>query len=159
MKNKITQKILLAILSTSFLTLPAYADDGHYGLRNSINAGFRLTIPFGPTKRIENKIKYGLQMSFRREINNFIFRNDGHISGPQIYNADIMSLNFSENGFKSLSFAGRDTFIYKDGLLRAAASEEEGGMSGLATGLLIGAGVVVAGIGGLLIYVDSQNFD
>lgn len=161
MKNKLTGKLLLPALIVSFLALPTHAYEGHHGLRNSINAGFRLSIPFGPTKQSEDKLKYGLQLSFRREVSNFNdFRNDGHMNVARIYNADIMSLNFSENGFKDLSLAGRQTFIYEDGIFKAAESlEVEGGMSGLTLGLIIGAGVVVVGVGGLFIWAESQGFD
>ncbi|VAV95265.1 hypothetical protein MNBD_ALPHA01-128 [hydrothermal vent metagenome] len=159
MKNKFTDKILLSALTISFLTIPTHASESYHGLRNSINAGFRLSIPFGPTKQSEDKIKYGLQMSFRRELNNsYNFSNDGHMSVPQIYNADILSLDFSENGFKGLSLAGRETFIYQDGIFKAAEStEENGGMSGLTLGLIIGAGVITVGISAFFITVCAKN--
>jgi len=121
-------------------------------MRNSINAGFRLSIPFGPTKRNEDKVKYGLQLSFRREFKGSNgFRTDGHMAGLKIYNADIMSLNFSENGFKSVSFAGQDQIIYKDGKL---LSGHQANMNDVSKGILIGAGgiIVLAGVGlGILI--------
>lgn len=168
MKNKINQKarsfvkrIFLSLLAVSLLTLPLQAYEDHYGRGNSINAGFRLMIPFGPVKQNEDRIKYGLQMSFRREVSDFNFRNDGHMSGPRTFNGEIMSLNFSENGFKSLSLAGQDRFVYQDSVFRAAenseSSEEEGGMNGWVLGLIIGAGVVAVGVGVLAIVVCEKN--
>lgn len=158
MKNNVIQKILLLTLAASFLTLPAYAYEDRYGMRNSINAGFRLNIPFGPTKRNEDKVKYGLQLSFRREFKgSYNFRTDGHMAGLQIYNADIMSLNFSENGFKSLSFAGQDQIIYKDGKISPAY---QANISSVGKGILIGAGGIIilagAGLGILLLTVPSD---
>ncbi len=143
------KKILLSTLIMLISILPARAYENQYGLRSSLNAGFRLTIPFGATKQREAKIKYGLQMGFRRELDNRNgFRNDGHMTERQIYNADIISLNFSENGFKNLSFAGRETFIYKDGAFKAAWAAEDGqGGSGVTKGILIGAGIVIVTVG------------
>ncbi len=158
MKNPVIQKILLSALTASFLTLPAHAYEERYGIKNSINAGFRLSVPFGPTKRNEDKVKYGLQLSFRREFNDGNgFRTDGHMAGLKIYNSDIMSLNFSENGFKSVSFAGQDQIVFKDGKL---LSGHQANMNDVSKGILIGAGGIIilagVGLGVLLLSVPSD---
>lgn len=67
--------------------------------------------------------------------------------GRQYINMDLMSLNFSESGFRNLSLAG--TFVYKDGVLRAASD----GMSGGKIAFLIGAAV---GVGFIAIAVAEK---
>ena len=138
MKNIIKQSsrfisaILLWILILSFTILPLRAYEGQYsavndryGIRSSVNAGFRLTIPFGPTKRSKDRVKYGLQLSLRQEFNEGAIWNDYSRTVPgQSFNAEIMSLNFSERGFKELSLAGQPTFVYKDGVLMAVEEGE-----------------------------------
>ena len=145
----------------SFAILPVRAYDGQYsafdnqsGLRSSINAGFRLSIPFGPTKKSEDKVRYGLQLNLRREFNNGAGWNAyGHMTPPQTFNADIMSLNFSENGFKGLSLAGQQTLIYKDGVLMAAEGEDK---KGGGNGWLILGGVVLLVAGGGVIATKNM---
>ncbi len=146
----IFSKIFLSTLIVSFAALPVQAYEGQYSafnnnstLRSSINAGFRLTIPFGPTKKSEDKVKYGFQLGFRREFSNGAGWNGyAYRDTAQTFNADIVSLNFSENGFKGLSLAGQQTLIYKNGVLMAAESDnKEGG----GYGWLIAGGVVLLG--------------
>ncbi len=158
--HKFASRTALSTLVMSFATLPVQAYEGQYsafdnqsGLRSSINAGFRLSIPFGPTKKTEDKVRYGLQLNLRREFNNDAGWNTyGHMTPPQTFNVDIMSLNFSENGFKGLSLAGQQTLIYKNGVLMAAEGEnKEGGGNGW---LIIG-GVVLLIAGGAALTVNN----
>ncbi len=150
---KISSRITLSALIISFSIMPAYSYDGQYlafgnqsGLRSSINAGFRLTIPFGPTKKSADKVKYGFQINLRREYNNSGWDGFGNMNRTQIFNADILSLNFSKNGFKGLSLAGQQAFIYKNGVLMAAEGrKKKKGGSGFLLGIGIGLGVLAAG--------------
>ncbi|VAV94899.1 hypothetical protein MNBD_ALPHA02-66 [hydrothermal vent metagenome] len=123
--------LLVAGITTSFTLLPvrAYAED--YYRSNSINAGVFLRIPFGPTKKNDDKVKYGLRLNMNREFNyRPQWNSDFRLDRRQTFNADIISLNFSEDGFKNIAFAGRQTFIYKNGMLYAADAENgEGGTS------------------------------
>jgi len=159
MKKNITQlhrvasKTALSTLVVSFSILPVYAYDGQYlafdnlsGLRSSINAGFRLTIPFGFTKKSEDKVKYGFQLNLRREFTNSAGWNSyGYMTTSRAFNVDILSLDFSENGFKGLTLAGQQALIYKNGVLMAAeGKDKESGGNGFLFGMAIGAGVLVA---------------
>ena len=158
MKSKPTRldryisRMALSAVIVSFSILPVQAFQGQYsafndnhGLRSSINAGFRLSIPFGPTSRAEDKIKYGFQLNLRREFNNNAgWNNHRYLNTTQTLNADIISLNFSENGFKGLSLADQETFIYKDGVLRLdEGKDKEGGGKGWLFGMAIGVGILV----------------
>lgn len=150
----------LIMLQTSS---PAHAYDEHYGRGNSLNASFRLTIPFGVTKRTEDKIKYGLQLTMRREYyGKANWGNDRHLSAPKVYNAEILSLNFSENGLKGLSLAGREALSYKNGVFKTAYRPENYNLSnGLKTGLLIAGGVVllVGAAGAIYLSTLSSKFN
>lgn len=123
--------LLVAGITTSFTLLPVRAYAGDYYRNNSVNAGVFLRIPFGPTKKNDDKIKYGLRLNMNREFNyRTQWNSDFRLDGRQTFNTDIVSLNFSENGFKNIAFAGRQVFIYKNGMLYAADAEsEEGGTS------------------------------
>ncbi|PCJ35848.1 MAG: hypothetical protein COA93_02550 [Alphaproteobacteria bacterium] len=154
--HRFTFRITLSTLIVSFAALPVHAYEGQYsafnnnnGLRSGINAGFRLRIPFGPTKKYDDKVKYGFQLNLRREFNNNVgWNNYGYMTTSQSFNAEIMSLNFSENGFNGLSLAGQQTLIYKNGVLMAAEGEDkEGG----GNGWLIVGGVVLLVAGGAAI--------
>ena len=150
------KRLFLSLLTACLFISPLQAYEAGSDLRSSINAGFRLSIPFGTSKSNQDKVKYGLQLSFRRELAPaYDFRNDGHMTGRNIYHSDLLALNFSEAGFKSVAFAGQDRFIYRDGrLMAASSSDDEGGMSGLTLGLIIGAGVIVvigAGVGAVIL--------
>jgi hypothetical protein len=155
--------MILLTLVMSFAALPVQAYEGQYsmfnnnsGLRSSINAGFRLSIPFGPTKKSEDIVKYGFQLNLRREYSNSAgWNNYGYTNTNQTFNSDIMSLNFSENGFKGLSLAGQQTLIYKDGVLRAADNKDKKGGS---NGWLIAGGVALVLVGGA-VFAASKAFD
>jgi len=155
--SSVTSKIFLSTLIFSLAALPVYAYDGQYstfdnqsGLKSSITAGFRLSIPFGPTKKSKDKVRYGFQLNLRRDLNNSVGWNGyGYMSGPQTFNAELVSLDFSENGFKGLSFAGRQTLIYKNGVLMAVEDKDEkdGGHGWLIAALLVGGAVAASQAG------------
>ena len=171
MKNIFTRflrftAIILLVLSFTALPLRAYegqfsAVNDRYGIRSSVNAGFRLTIPFGPTKRSEDRVKYGLQLSLHREFNEGAgWNNYGRVALRQSFNAEIMSLNFSENGFKSLSLVGQPMFVYKNGVLMAVEDAEGDGQEeekGSNTGWYIAGGVVL--LAGLSAIAAKQAVD
>ncbi len=158
---KFSSRLALSALMVSYSFLPAQAYGGPYsdfdnqsGLRNSVNAGFRLTIPFGPTKKSEDKVKYGFQLNLRREYNNSGWNGFGNMNRSQTFNADILSLDFSENGFKGLSLAGQQAFIYKNSVLMA--TEGEGGSN---RGWYIAGGVVLVIVGGAALAVIAISND
>ena len=169
MKNIITRflsftSVILLILSFTALPLRAYegqfsAVNDRYGIRSSVNAGFRLTIPFGPTKRSEDRVKYGLQLSLRREFNEEAgWNNYGRVALRQSFNAEIMSLNFTENGFKGLSLVGQPMLVYKNGVLMAVEDAEGDGQEeekGNGNGWLIAGGVVLLLVGGTVLTVNN----
>ena len=138
--------LLIAGLATSFTLMPvqAYAQD--YYRSNSVNAGFYLRVPFGPTKKNEDKMKYGLRLNMTREVSYSPgWRSHYSLDNRQTFNADIMSLNFSENGLRNLSIAGRKTFTYQDGLLRFEGEEKEEGTHPVVGGLAIVGGLILLG--------------
>ena len=112
-------------------------------------------MPFGPTKKSEDKVKYGFQINLRREFNNNAgWNNHRYLNTPQSFNAEIMSLNFSENGFNGLSLAGQKTLIYKDGVLRLDKGQvEESGGNAFLFGMAIGVGVL-AGVGVINLIIE-----
>lgn len=146
------RKILLSILSLTLSITPLWADESQFGFRDSIEAGFRISIPFGPTQKSADKIKYGFQMALHRELN----RATGYMKARQILKAEIVALNFSEKGFKTLSLAGQDIFIKRNGALEMVNFKESTGRyyGGLAVGVILG-GAAVAG--GIVLIVTSAD--
>ncbi len=144
------KRILLSTFFMVLSTMPVKAYEGHYGLSNSINAGFRLSIPFGPTKKSDDKVKYGFQVELHRE---FTITAD-YFSHQRILKADLFSVNFSENGFKNLSLVGQNVAVYQNGQLEVVYFKKKKGMyyGGLALGVILG-GAAVAG-GFILIVTD-----
>ncbi|GEM_PF-6793899 len=107
-------------------------------------------------KNTKIKVKYGFQLNLRREFNNNVgWNNYGYMMTSQSFNAEIMSLNFSENGFNGLSLAGQQTLIYKNGVLMAAEGNDK---KGSGKGWYIAGGVVLVLLAGGLI-AASQAFD
>lgn len=164
--HKFASRTALSTLVVSFAALPVQAYEGQYsafnnnsGMGSSINAGFRLRVPFGPTKKSEDKVKYGFQLNLRQEFNNGTGWNAyGHMTPPQTFNVDIMSLDFSENGFKGLSLAGQQTLIYKNGVLMAVEGNDK---KGSGKGWYIAGGVVLVLLAGGLAFAlrdDVQLF-
>lgn len=138
-------RVFKTLLSLSFILLPIQASAQDYYQNNSINAGVFLHIPFGPTKKNEGRMKYGLRLNMSQEINyRSQWNRNFQLKRRQILNADILSLNFSEGGFHSISFAGRQAFVYQNGMLHAA---DNGGNGGRSTGNIIFIGGAVIGLG------------
>lgn len=132
--------IIAVMISFTLLPVQSHARDFYQG--RNVSAGLYLRIPFGPTKRNDDRLKYGLRLNMSREFNNM--RNGAApFAGRQYINMDLMSVNFSESGFRNLSLAGRKTLVYRDGVLRAA-SDDEDSMSGGKITFLIGALLGVA---------------
>ncbi|VAV94904.1 hypothetical protein MNBD_ALPHA02-67 [hydrothermal vent metagenome] len=129
-KHDLFVKVFMTLLGLSLILFPMQASAQDYYQNNSINAGVFLHIPFGPTKKNEDRMKYGLRLNMSQEIN---YRSQWNsrfqLNNRKILNADILSLNFSEGGFRSISFAGRQAFVYQNGMLRAASNGGEGGRS------------------------------
>ncbi|VAV95268.1 hypothetical protein MNBD_ALPHA01-129 [hydrothermal vent metagenome] len=146
------KKVILSTIILFLSFLPAMAFDDHYGSGSAINAGFRLSIPFGPAKKQENKVNFGFQMGIQREYGN----TANYLRNRQIFKADLISLNFSENGFKSLNLAGRETLIYRDGVLKMANFKENKGRfyGGLAIGVILGGAAVAGGV--ILIVTETD---
>lgn len=144
------KRILLLAFLVFLSTMPVKAYEGQYGLSNSINTGFRLSIPFGPTKKFDDKIKYGFQIELHREFSN----TADYFNHQRILKADLFSVNFSENGFKNLSLVGQNVVTYQNGQFDLVNFKKKKGIyyGGLALGVVLG-GVAVAG-GFVLIVSD-----
>lgn len=141
----------ITALTLSFTLLPVQSYAQGFYQDRSVSAGIYLRIPFGPTKKNDDRLKYGLRLNMSQEFSNSSRWNGGSpFESYQTVNVDLMSLNFSERGFRDLSFAGRQTLIYRNGILRAAGKdgedgkEEEGGTSTFVW-VLATIGVVTAG--------------
>lgn len=119
--------------------LPVYAEVGNFYPRSSINAGIRFSVLLGPAK---GRARYGLHMSFNREFHNIT----SQLNYTQSYKADLVSLNFSESGFKGLSLVGQDMIISQNGGLEVVSFKKKKGIyyGGLALGVILG-GIAVAG--------------
>ena len=62
----------------------------------------------------------------------------------QTFNADLLSLNFNERGFRNMSLVGRETLIYRNGILSAAKTEGQKGGTSIGEAALMGLGVLAA---------------
>ncbi len=138
---------LLTCLTLSFTLLPVQSHAQDYYQSRSVNAGFYLRMPFGPTKKNEDRLKYGLRLNMTQNFSNSPQWRDGfRLDNSQYINMDLMSLNFSEGGFQNLSFAGQKTLIYQNGILRAADEGENGGGTSTFVWILGGIGIVSIGV-------------
>ena len=163
--DRYISRMALSGLIVSLSILPVQAFQGQYsafndthGLRSSLNAGFRLRMPFGPSKKSEDKVKYGFQINLRREFNNEFnnmgWTDYGHMTTARTFDADIISLDFSENGFKGLSLVGQQTLIYKDGGLMAAEGQDK---KGSGKGWYIAGGIVFVIMGTGLVWAIARG--
>ncbi len=135
--------ITLSGMVLALMPVQAHAQD-YYLNDRSLNAGFYLRIPFGPAKKNEDRLKYGLRLNMTQEFSGPARWNDNYpLSSRQMLNADLVSFNFSEGGFQNLSLVGQKTFVYQNGLLRMNYAEGKKGGFGK-TIFIIGA---VAGLG------------
>lgn len=134
------------------LTLPVQAYENDYMQNNSLDAGIYLHIPFGPAKKNTARLNYGLRFSLNREFTNNYRNNMFQLNNRQLFTADLLSVNFSENGFRGLAFAGQETFIMQNGVLKAT---DEGKRS---TGALIFTIGAALGLG-IIIYtvIDTSS--
>lgn len=155
--SKLLLIFLLAGTALSITLVPTRAYAENYTQNNSVHAGIYLRIPFGQTKKNQDGLKYGLRLNMTREFNNSPQWKPGfQLDSRQTFNADILSLNFSENGFRDMSFAGRKAFIYQNGVLRAAEAEgKEGGTSTVVWVLATVGVVVLAGTAAFAISISK----
>ncbi len=147
--SQILSKRLLTLLmvgaTMSFALMPVQAHTQDYYLNDrSLNAGFYLRIPFGPAKKNEDGLKYGLRLNMTQEFNDGSRWNDSYpLSSRQMLNADLVSLNFSEGGFQNLSLVGQKTFVYQNGVLRVEESDDSEGGTSTITWVFATIGIVV----------------
>ncbi|MCF6215229.1 MAG: hypothetical protein L3J58_03540 [Emcibacter sp.] len=142
------------------ISIPSYAYNDLYIQNKSLNAGFYLRIPFGPTKKNEDRLKYGLQLNMTQEINGGARWNNNYpLSGRQMLSADLISLNFSESGFRNLSLVGQKTFVYHNGVLRVEESDDSEGGTSTITWVFATIGIVtVAGAAAFAIAASDDCF-
>jgi hypothetical protein len=145
MIKKTYSRFYISLLLILFFSFPSQAYSDLYGQRNSVNAGFYLHIPFGPTRKNDDRLKYGLRLNMSQQFSNGPgWRDEFSLGNRQYLNMDLMSLNFTESGFRDMSLAGRQAFVYQDGLLKFADdSKKKGGTSPLIW--------VFAGLGALVL--------
>ncbi|VAV94894.1 hypothetical protein MNBD_ALPHA02-65 [hydrothermal vent metagenome] len=156
MTKKNIYRILLSLILMVTFSFPSYAFNDFYQRGNSINAGFYLRIPFGPTKKNEDRLKYGLRLNMSQELGSRQIWNPGfRLNNQRTLNADIMSFNFSENGFNNIAFAGQQAFIYQNGQLRFAGKDSKKG--GTSTIIWIFAGVGAAMIVAVVVNQVTKN--
>ncbi|VAW06807.1 hypothetical protein MNBD_ALPHA01-776 [hydrothermal vent metagenome] len=133
----------------ALMPVQAHAQD-YYLNDRSLNAGFYLRVPFGPTKKDEDRLKYGLRLNMTQQFNGGSrWENNYPLSNRQMLNADLVSLNFSEGGFRNLSLVGQKTFVYQNGMLRMNYAEGKKGGFGktiFMVGAVAGLGLVAAAV-------------
>ncbi len=156
-KNFFLHTIVSGMLVTG-ISFPSYAFNDLYIQNKSLNAGFYLRIPFGPAKKNKDRLKYGLRLNMTQEFSGPARWNDNYpLSSRQMLNADLMSLNFSESGFRNLSLVGQKAFIYQNGLLRMNYAEGKKGGTHPAIWVLAGIGVVI--VGATVVYAITKDDD
>ncbi|PCJ32445.1 MAG: hypothetical protein COA93_09320 [Alphaproteobacteria bacterium] len=156
-KNFFLHLILSSILVIG-ISFPSYAFSDLYIQNKSLNAGFYLRVPFGPAKKNEDKLKYGLRLNMTQQFNGGSqWDNNYRLSNRQMLNADLLSLNFSESGFRNLSLVGQKTFVYQNGLLRMNYAEGKKGGTHPAIWALAGVGVLF--VGATAIYAITKDDD
>jgi len=145
--------MILALMPT-----PSHAQD-YYLNDRSLNAGFYLRVPFGPTKKNEDKLKYGLRLNMTQEFNGGArWDNNYPLSNRPMLNADLISFNFSENGFQNLSLVGQKTFVYQNGMLRMNYAEDKKGGIGK-TIFMVGAVGGLAMVAAAVIDTSARDRD
>ena len=143
-KSRFVSVLLLFTTLFSMIALPARAYDDRLDLRKSFTAGFRLTIPLGATDRRADKVRYGLQLNMRGEV--YGRDLDGAYSfmrGPRVHNARLVSLDFTEQGLKSLSLAGQPALNFRPDALEGNYDERQNLNTGLAIGIGVGLALAV----------------
>lgn len=124
-KRSFSRFFLSMVLMANF-SVPSYAFNDLYHQINSVNAGIYLRIPFGATKKNQDGLKYGLRLNMTREFsNNLQWNTGGTLDYRQMFNADLLSLNFSESGFRDMSFAGNEALIYRNGAVKFAVDDDQ----------------------------------
>lgn len=157
MNRKIFKTTILATLLSASLALPAQAQsDAGYGSefdRLGMNAGVKLTVPFGAqSKAKKDKARLGLTLSLDHQSQN---RWSGLTNSKS---ADMLELGFYENGTPNLSFLGED--LYAPLFDPNYQQDEQANMSNTTIYILVGAAVVASAA--LLVvatneYVDDYN--
>ncbi len=142
----------------ALMPVQAYAQD-YYLNDRSLNAGFYLRIPFGPAKKDEDRLKYGLRLNMTQQFSGGSQWNNNYpLSNRHMVNADLVSFNFSESGFRNLSLVGQKTFVYHNGMLRMNYADGESGGIGK-TIFMVGAVAGLALIAATVIDTSSRDRD
>ncbi|VAW03427.1 hypothetical protein MNBD_ALPHA01-1765 [hydrothermal vent metagenome] len=158
-KNFFLHTIISSMLVVG-ISVPSHAQD-YYLNDRSLNAGFYLRVPFGPTKKDEDRLKYGLRLNMTQQFNGGSqWDNNYPLSNRQMLNADLVSLNFSEGGFRNLSLVGQKTFVYQNGMLRMNYADGKKGGTSTVIWVLAAVGVVVVGVSvvSAITKNDDNNF-
>ena len=99
---------------------------------------------------------YGLRLNMTREFHYRSQMNPGFaLNGRQIFRADLLSFNFSENGFRNLSLVGQEAVIYQNGLFRAAEGEDDS--PNIAKSIFWGATALGLGVIAITVVSTSSN--
>ena len=143
----------VSAVSITFLSLTPAAARGlseTFAAQNSVRAGFYLRLPFtgGLKASAARDIDYGFAMTMNRSMTHqplFAPRRD--------LRADIVKLNFTNQGFETFSLAGQNVLDQNGWQLDA--SKNGGGFLNQTTYLIVG-GLAVVGLGVLTL---SRNDD
>ncbi len=156
-KNFFLHTIISSMLVVG-ISVPSHAQD-YYLNDRSLNAGFYLRIPFGPAKKDEDRLKYGLRLNMTQQFSGGSQWNNNYpLSNRHMVNADLVSFNFSESGFRNLSLVGQKTFVYHNGMLRMNYADGESGGIGK-TIFMVGAVAGLALIAATVIDTSSRDRD
>lgn len=139
------KKFIVSLSTVAALSLPisnAMAQSHAFANSNQMQVGFYLKLPFsgGLPSAHEQGLHYGFQAGFQRD-----YRTDLSFNGNrQRFQAKLIDLKFSEQGFNAFSVAGQD--LYRINRSQFGAAEGESLMT--TTNILYALGAVaVVGLG------------
>jgi len=132
--------LILSLISISFITLPATAQSFDDGRDSAAYAGLYMSVPLASQRTAHTKdFKFGFKAGLRQDIR---YTKNGLVK-TSTYTADMLDLNFSEQGFNKLSLAGTP-LIFEDYAGQIQYMDgDEGGSSN--TILWVAGGILVLG--------------
>ena len=156
--------LLLSLISIFSLTQNASAQSIYDQRDSAAYAGLYVSIPFGHTARkIEDEYKLGFKAGLRQDRR---FSRNG-LTKTSSFTADVVDLNFSQQGFNKLTLAGIPV-VYTDIYGRAHYLGEDEDSDGGSTigkialwslGIVVGAAVIVAVAVEVCFDEDDENED
>lgn len=157
----IIKTICLASLIAALSSIPAAAqiiDELSKDSHDNLRAGFNVTMPFGPNKKLADPSRFALTLSFDHDVK---VRETGSLSYRQV---NLMELGLSRDGRPDFYLSGQDLSQPLFGPLyagsekgrKASKKTKSDDGEGLGTALLILSGVSTLG---LVVFVNETADD